>query len=164
MSALAAMPKNSKVWVFQSDRHLNNKEVEAIIYNGEIFLKNWTSHEVRMKANIEVQNKVFVVVALDENLAGASGCGIDKLMKFIQTIGNELNIDFFNRLKIAYLKEGNEIEFFNASSIDVLLEKEILNNDTIIFSNHEISTLDDLETKWKQKLKESWLSHNYSSK
>jgi hypothetical protein len=85
-------------------------------------------------------------------------------MKFIQIIGKELNIDFFNRLKIAYLREGNEIEFFNASSIDVLFEKEILNNDTIIFSNHEISTLDDLETKWKQKLKESWLSHNYSSK
>jgi len=164
MSALEQMPKNSRVWIFQSDKQLSDSEVETIKSGGEVFIESWTSHEKQMNAILEIQNNVFVMVALDESSAGASGCGIDKLTKFIQNISAELNIDFFSRLKIAYLTNENKIDFFNASSLDVLLEKEVLNNDTIIFSNHTVLILEDLETQWKQKLNESWLSHNYSTK
>jgi hypothetical protein len=164
MSTIEKMPKDSKVWIYQSDRKLSKTEAETIKNKGELFIDNWTSHDKQMKATIEIKYDVFVVVAVDESIAGASGCGIDKLMKFIQVLGHELKIDFFNRLKIAYLTKENQVEFFNASNIDVLLEKNEIQNDTMIFCNHSVSILDDLEKLWKQKLNESWLSHNYSTK
>jgi hypothetical protein len=163
MSVLEKMSKNSRVWIYQSDRQLNTNEVETIKSKGDVFIKNWTSHEKQMNATIEVQKNVFIIVALDESSAGASGCGIDKLVKFIQNIGSELNIDFFNRLKIAYLNDENKVDYFNASNMDVLIEKGVLHSETIIFSNHSVLILADLDTLWLQKLKESWLSHNFTT-
>jgi hypothetical protein len=164
MSALAKMPKNSRVWIYQSDRQLSTNEVETIKSKGDIFIKNWTSHEKQMNASIEVEQDVFVIVALDESSAGASGCGIDKLVKFIQAIGSEFKIDFFNRLRIAYINNLGKVDFFNASSINALMEKGILTNDSIIFCNHQVGNLYEMQTNWKQQLSESWLSHNYSTK
>ena len=164
MSVLEKMPKNSRVWIYQSNRQLSTNEVETIKSKGDIFIKNWTSHEKQMNATIEVEQDVFVIVALDESSAGASGCGIDKLVKFIQVIGSELKIDFFNRLRIAYLNNEGKVDFFNASSIDVLMEKGIINNDSIIFCNHQVGNLHEMQTIWKQRIRESWLSHNYSTK
>jgi hypothetical protein len=164
MSVVEKMSENSRVWIYQSNRQLSTNEVETIKSKGDIFIKNWTSHEKQMNATIEVVQDVFVIVALDESIAGASGCGIDKLVKFMQVIGSELKIDFFNRLRIAYLNSQGKVDFFNASSIDVLMEKGILNNDSIIFCNHEVSNINEMKTNWKQRIRESWLSHNYSAK
>jgi hypothetical protein len=164
MSTIEKMPKDSKVWIYQSDRKLSKTEAETIKNKGELFIDNWTSHDKQMKATIEINYDVFVIVALDESSAGASGCGIDKLVKFIQAVGSEFKIDFFNRLRIAYINNLGKVDFFNASSIDALMEKGILTNDSIIFCNHQVGNLYEMQTNWKQQLSESWLSHNYSTK
>ena len=164
MSTIEKMPKDSKVWIYQSDRKLSKTEAETIKNKGELFIDNWTSHDKQMKATIEINYDVFVIVALDESSAGASGCGIDKLVKFIQAVGSEFKIDFFNRLRIAYINNLGKVDFFNASSIDALMEKGILTNDSIIFCNHQVGNLYEMQTNWKKQLSESWLSHNYSTK
>jgi len=76
------MPNRSKVWINQSDRNLTDLEIAEIKRNRRCFY--WNGHSRNMMvATIDVLYHRFIVVLVDEDAASASGCGIDKSVRFI---------------------------------------------------------------------------------
>lgn len=99
------LSNDSKVWVYQSDRPFTNNEKSFLSDQLNEFIASWAAHGSKLKADAIVINDYFIVLAVDENLASASGCSIDSSVKFIKSIGQHLNIDFFNRLKLIVNKD-----------------------------------------------------------
>jgi hypothetical protein len=96
----------SRVWVYQSNRPFTKEEKSNIEVNLNNFVAGWAAHGSQLVAKAEIVNDYFIVLAVDENTAMASGCSIDSSVKFIKEIGQQLNIDFFNRLKVVIEKNG----------------------------------------------------------
>jgi hypothetical protein len=154
MNSTKEIPLHSRVWVYQASRELTPDEVTQIENKSKLFLNDWTSHGKLMQAWIEVRYNHFVIIIVDEQTATASGCGIDKSVKFIQNLENELNLSLMNRMLVAY-REENKINICHLSEFEKLAEQKKVTESTIVFNNL-VTTKGELDTKWEVPLKQSW--------
>lgn len=147
MIAFKDLPPHSRVWIYQSDREFSSSEAELIKNKSEEFVTQWTSHDQLMKASIEIFHNRFIVVCVDEKTAPASGCGIDKSVKFIQQLEKDFPVSLLDRMNVAYKKEGK----IHSSPISEL--KNL--NDVTVFNNL-IQTKEELEKNWEVPIEKSW--------
>lgn len=146
----------SKVWVYQSNRVFSEKEASEIKILADAFVKEWASHGNNLSAAAEIFHNRFLVLGVDETRAGASGCSIDKSVKFIQSLEEKFNCDFFDRMQVAY-RDNKEIKTCTLSEFEDLIEDGIVTENTIVFNNL-VHTKEDFDTRWEVLLKDSW--HN----
>lgn len=149
------MPLHSRVWIYQSNREIKDLEVNEIRRKAAMFLMEWTSHGNVMKATIDVLYNRFLVVAVDETAASASGCGIDKSVKFMQQLEQDYGLNLFDRMLVSYRGNDSIIQTTKLYTFEQMMEKGELNADTIVFNNL-IATKEDMQTKWEVPVKKSW--------
>ena len=106
------LPSTSKVWIFQSNRSLNDEELESIQHKLADFLSQWTAHGADLKAGFEFRYKRFIIVALDQQQNKATGCSIDALIHFVQALETTLSIDLLDKMNVSY-KQGEFIAYKN---------------------------------------------------
>lgn len=149
------MPLHSRAWVYQSDREIKDIEVNEIRRKAGMFLMEWTSHGNVMKASIDVLYNRFFVVLVDETAASASGCGIDKSVKFMQQMEQDYGINLFDRMLVTYRDAETKIQTTKLYTFEQMMERGELNADTIVFNNL-ISTKEDMQSKWEVPVRKSW--------
>ncbi len=154
MTTINQMPDNAKLWVYQSNRAFTNEEASEITKAGLAFIADWAAHGASLNAGFEVIYNRFIVLAVDEQQALASGCSIDKSVKFIKDIELQFNLNLFDRMQVAYRK-GNEIEVCKLSAFEKLAEQGMVNETTIVFNNM-VTTKLAFENEWEVPLKQSW--------
>ncbi len=148
------MPAHSRVWIYQSSREFTAEEITIISEKAKQFLESWTAHEQKLKASFEIPYNHFLIIMTDEQVAGASGCSIDKSFHFIQSLEKELNLSLLDRMLFTY-KKGNSVEVLKRSAFEKLLATGELHDNTIVFNNM-VQTKEELENKWEVPLKDSW--------
>ena len=146
--------ENSRVWVYQSNKKLTDKEVQDIQGHLNDFTISWTAHNNQLKATAEVRYNRFLILIVDESQAGASGCSIDKSVKFIKQIEEQFNINLLDRFNLAY-REGNEVLSAPRHDFEEMLKNGNIDTNTIVFNNM-VQNLSELQTKWEVPFKESW--------
>ena len=115
------LSKNSRIWIYQANRKLSAKEQEECLQRVEGFLGQWAAHGNALKASATIEHGFFLIIGTDESFNMASGCSIDTQVRFIQELGNSLDIDFFQRMNIAFLIQ-NEVELIEMSKIKTKVE------------------------------------------
>ena len=93
---------SSRVWIFQSDKIISDDKIDLIKSKLKIFLPNWSSHGKELKCSFEIKFNLFIIIGVDSSVNNASGCSIDTLTNFIFDIQSKTDLNFFNRLAIAY--------------------------------------------------------------
>jgi len=156
MTSYSELSPHSRVWIYQSDRRLTNDEVALITTKLTGFVNNWTAHNRPLKAFAEVRENLFILIYVDESESIISGCGIDKSFHLVESLGHDLNIDFFNRTKVAYIS-NNIIHLATLLELKGLYNEKGITDTTIIFNN-VVQTKNELETSWKIPLVNSWAS------
>jgi hypothetical protein len=150
------MPSDARVWVYQSNRALSADEVKNINDEGERFISGWSAHGAALRASFEILYDRFVVIAVDEKQALASGCSIDKSVHFIKNLEQKFNLNFFDRMQVAF-KSGDKIEACSLNDFEKLADQKSVDEDTIVFNNM-VSSKTAFENEWEVPLKKSWQS------
>ncbi len=150
------MPSNARVWVYQSNRILSEIELKAIENSGLTFINKWTAHGASLKASFDVLYNRFVVIAVDEAQALASGCSVDKSVHFVKELEQQLQLNFFDRMQVVYRK-GNELASCSLSEFEKLASQNLVNESTIVFNNM-VNNKTAFDTEWEVPLKQSWQS------
>ena len=148
--------EQSRVWIYQSDRELYEDEVKQLHEILNKFAAEWTAHNHQLKAKAEIRYNRFLILIVDENQAGASGCSIDKSVNFIKRLEQEFGIKLLDRFNLAY-REGEKVLSAPRDEFEDLLRSGKINSNTIVYNNL-VQNLEQLETKWEVPFKESW--HN----
>lgn len=148
------MNNNSRVWLYQSNRVLTDKEVSEIQIKIKQFTNEWVSHSQALSASGDVLHNRFILLTVDESRAGASGCSIDSSVRFLQDLGMLYATDFFDRLNFAYL-EDNQVKTAHKDDFAVLYSEGKINDDTIVFNNL-VKDAEEMKMKWQIPLKDSW--------
>ena len=146
---------SSKLWVFQSDKIISPSNQKILINEISPFLTDWSSHGAEIKSSFEIRYDLFLIISVDEEINSASGCSIDKLTNFIIRISNEIGVDFFNRLNIAYKSDSEKINLRSLSDFKTLISEGKINEESIVFNNL-IKTKKDYIERWEVQLKNSW--------
>lgn len=145
------MRNEARIWIYQSPRKLNPDEVSFIKDASVPFLKEWTSHKMSMDASLEILHERFVVLAVDESTAPASGCGIDDSVRFIKMLSGKLGVDLTDRTTV-YYKIGEEI---NAAKLEGI--RGTIKPDTLVFNNL-IDSYGQLKNQWLAPASSCWVS------
>lgn len=156
MDIYNALSPNSKVWIYQAERNLEEEEINIIDTALTDFVKDWAAHGQNLKAYGRIYHERFIVLVVDETQAGASGCSIDSSVHFVQDLGKVLEIDFFKRTQIVYVGEEGQMHDFELAKLNDLWQEGKLDESTKVFNNL-VKTKAALETEWLVPIKETWM-------
>lgn len=154
-TAYKNLPNNSRVWIYQSDREFNNKEVELIKEESEDFINQWTRHGDDLKGSFTIKYNHFLVLAVDESYNNISGCSIDSSVRFIQQLQNKLQLDLINKMNISFKDNNNNINILKLSDFQRFIKEEKITPETIVFNNM-INTKYGFENNWEVSIMQSW--------
>jgi hypothetical protein len=119
------------------------------------FMNSWASHGNELYGDFALESDLFLLVGADESKAPTSGCSIDSLTRKIKEIGKQLNIDFFNRLNIAYEDSTTKIHLVSMLEFKKLMSSDDITGQTTVYNNL-IETVADLDANWRTKVSQSW--------
>jgi hypothetical protein len=152
---------NARVWVYQANRKLSDAETGIVTETLKAALDTWEAHGKTLTASGKVFEHRFVVIAVDERNELPSGCSIDKSTHWLQEIGHQLNIDFFDR-SLAYLNEQDEVETVPVPHIKQAVTEAIITPYTTIFDN-QVNTKAQWMKRWKIAASETWLNRYFAA-
>jgi len=158
------MPLHAQVWIYQSIREFSENEIAPLKTKAESFISDWTSRRKTMSACIEIFHNRFSVVCVDEKTTSASGCGIDKSVKFIQQLESDVDGNTFllDRMNVAYRQarlndevgEGKIISYHISELKNLIAFTERQNGITVF--NNLVNTKEEFEQNWEVALEKSW--------
>ncbi|NMM47174.1 hypothetical protein [Marinigracilibium pacificum] len=151
------LPDHSRLWVYQADRNLTDDEQEELRPVLYTFLDQWAAHGKALSAAGDFAFNRFIVIAVNEDVHGASGCSIDSSVNFIKELGNKLNINFFDRTKVLYLDNNDLINSKTIGEIKKSVSEGSLQPTTKIF-NTAVTSKKDFDEAFVISIKDSWLN------
>lgn len=156
-SALDQLVAESRIWIYGAERALTAAETITVRTRLQEFVASWVSHRQELKAAADVLHNRFIIVAVDETQAEASGCSIDGSVHFLQELGAELGVDFFNRMKFSYRDKNGEIQTISRDEFKFMYKNEQLENTTPVFDTL-IKEMGELRQIFERPLEDSWHS------
>ena len=150
------LPGHSRLWVYQADRVLTAAEQELISTSLQEFCSGWKAHGHPLHTSFRISHGHFIIIAADEQAAGATGCSIDSSVRHLKQLGAQLGIDLFNRGQVAFLR-GDQVDLAPVSGLKAAFTAGTLTPETLIF-NTLVSTISEFETGWIIPAGRSWLS------
>lgn len=145
---------SSRVWIFQSDEIMSDYKIDLINFNLKNFLPNWSSHGKELKCSYEIKFNLFIIIGVDSSVNNASGCSIDTLTNFIFDLQSKTNLNFFNRLAIAF-KSNDKVTIKSMSEIKEMIKNEEFLTETIVYNNL-VKTKKEYINLWESMAIKSW--------
>jgi hypothetical protein len=151
----AQLPDHSRIWLYQSDKTLSQKDIAQISTVLQDFCENWVAHQQPMHTSFEIFHDRLIILAADEEVSLASGCSIDSSVAAIRQLGDQLSIDFFKRTDITFL-QGDNLCTLPLATFKKQLGDGTLSASTVVFNTliEKKSQLSDLLVP----VEKSWLS------
>ena len=155
METLIAFPDNSRVWIYQADKPIDEAYVPGINARIAEFTRQWVSHNDKLRATGGLFHNRFVVLVVDDAKVGPSGCSIDSSVRFIRALGDSLGTDFFDRMHFAYI-EGDTVNSVHKDRLAELYASGQITDDTLVFDNL-VNTVEKFSAAWTKRLGDSWM-------
>ena len=154
LSTANGFDPESKVWVYVASRPLTPDEATVAQEAVTDFVRQWTAHNQALHAAAEVFQNQFIILLVDETHAGASGCSIDKSVHFLEMLGQRLGVDFFERMRFAWVS-GSTLAFGDRQEFSAAVHDTRITGDTLVV-NTLVQNKRDLQEKWLVPYSQSW--------
>ncbi|MCC6725525.1 MAG: hypothetical protein IT258_13535 [Saprospiraceae bacterium] len=154
MENFQQFPAETRVWIYQSNKPIPSETASELRNVVNQFAQNWVSHNRQLRAHGDVLHNRFILLAVDESQADASGCSIDKSVHFLKQVEQQLGVDLFDRMTFAWM-DGEAVKTASSQEFATLYQSGQINNETLVFDNL-VKTKGELEEKWLKPLNQSW--------
>ena len=155
MNILPNLPEDSRIWIYTSNREFKDEEITQIQEMMNNFISSWNVHGKKLQAGFEVLYNQFIVLAVNEDVASASGCSIDSSVAIMKSLEKQFNVSLLDKLNLAYHSKNNKIAVLPMFKFQQEMDNKNITEQTIVFNNL-IETLAELRTSWEVPLKDSW--------
>ena len=154
------LPPTARVWIYQASRPLAPEEIIPVLPALAQFAEEWTSHGRTLLASAEFLHRQFLVLGLDESVAGASGCSIDASVRFVRELEARLGVELLEKSRLAFLSDG-EVWLLENRNLRAAVADGRLTADTFYFDN-TLLTKGELDDKWPAPAGQTWLARYFS--
>jgi hypothetical protein len=150
----ATLSPDTRIWTYITNRPLTPDEAATVQAACDQFVAQWTAHNAALTARAEVFSNNFVLLAVDESRTDASGCSIDKSVHFLEALGQQIGVDFFERMRFGWVEAGQirmaMRDEFAAQVRAGQITPEVLMVNTLAPTRREVAE------KWLQPFRDSW--------
>lgn len=150
------LPAHSRVWIYQAERALTEKEIEIVNQRLTRFCEGWNTHGNGMPTSFEIIDKQILVLAVDESGLGASGCSIDSSVKVLRELESLIGVNLTDQGKVSVRTSSGDLKIFPALGLKSKVQTGELTQEQEVI-NPLIRTKADLQQLW-QPVRNSWLN------
>ena len=149
------LPDDARLWVFGSDRPLDEAEERRLLDAVDRFLESWKAHGEPLDAGRDWRHGRFLLVAVDESTAPPSGCSIDSMIHLLKELEADLGVTLVDNAPVWFRGDGR---IRRASRAEFLARAESgeVGPDTVVFDNTVLRLEALREGKWEQPARETW--------
>ena len=147
------LSEDSRIWIYQSNKELNNDQVSEISSELNEFLKTWNTHGTPISCSYQVKYSRFIIIAA-ENTLEISGCSIDSSVAFIQSLEKKYSIVLLDKMDVAY-RNNQTIDITSLKDFKQLVKNKSITSRTIVFNNL-VSNVSELNSHWETTVEDSW--------
>jgi hypothetical protein len=104
------LPEDSRLWCFGASRPLTAGDRDRIEASMGSFLAEWAAHRRDLHAGFACSDDRFLLIAVDESRAGASGCSIDGLSRHLRELGEALGVELLDATPVWFRNAEGGIE------------------------------------------------------
>ncbi|MGB5609043.1 ABC transporter ATPase [Eudoraea sp.] len=151
-----SLSDTARVWIYQANRSFSEEELVEITTALDSFISEWTAHGSNLKAGYEIKYKRFIIIALDQNFASASGCSIDASVHFIQELEKKYDVDLLDKMNVSY-KQGIHIAYKPLGDFKKMAKDKAVSKNTIVFNNL-VTNKHEYINHWEVPASDSWHS------
>lgn len=150
------MPGFSRLWIYQANRKFTEPEKILLEKGLRHLCDQWSAHGSPLETSFHLEYDQFILLAINEQKAGVSGCSIDGSVRLLKSLQGGAGLDFFDRTKVAFLINGTVV-LNSLSDLENLFRTKTLSEGATTFNN-TVLTKAELERQWKIPVKETWLA------
>lgn len=154
-SSVRDLPDDARLWIFGANRPLDAGEVSRLNEETARFLEGWAAHGEELAAAFDWRYDRFLIIALDEQHAAASGCSIDALTGHVRQLESELGVGLVDGSPIWY-RDGEEIRVASRREFRQLAASGEVSGRTVVF-DLTVGRLGELRAgRWELPASSSW--------
>lgn len=161
LTAFEQLSDNARIWIYQADKALNEDQKKEAVIGLEKFLRQWAAHGSDLKASGTILHDQFLVIGIDESFQMASGCSIDSSVHFMQDLGQNLGINFFERTNLIFMIEGS-LKLIKLNEMKAAVQEGHIGPDSLFFEN-TIQSKGQMDSGWLVKAGETWLKRYFKA-
>jgi hypothetical protein len=150
------LPGPSKIWVYQANQKITPEHRQVVEPYLHQLCEAWETHGSPLRTSFTIAYDQFIILGVDEQHHGASGCSIDGSVHALSELQQHLHLDFFDRTQIAFLR-GETVVLHPLRDLKTLFENKVLSGDTLSFNN-TVTTKEMWERQWMAPAKDTWLA------
>ena len=149
------LPDHARLWIFAASRTLTDAEQARLLDDVDAFQHAWTAHGTPLTSGRELRYGRFLLVAVDEQAAGASGCSIDALTRGLRQLEQTLGVELLNNGPVLY-RDGTVIRRVSRAEFQRLAGAGQVSPDTIVFDN-TVATVGGVRSgRWEAPAAGAW--------
>jgi hypothetical protein len=92
----------------------------------------------------------------DESQTSVGGCSTDSSVRFVKQIGQQFNVDFFDRNSLAFVVK-DKVQILPMNQLQYAFQNNFIDTDTLYFNN-TVLTKSEMESNWIIPIKSSWIA------
>lgn len=149
------LPEDARVWIFSAERALAPDEKDRLLAHVDRFIGQWAAHDLPLTAGRELRYDRFLFVAVDQRMAGPSGCSIDALVRQMRGLEQELGVELVNHGPVVF-RAGDEIRRVRRDQFAALASAGEVGPQTTVFDN-TLTRLGDVRSgRWETPAADAW--------
>ena len=152
---LDSLPADARTWVCGATPALDTGTAERLLADVDAHLADWKAHGEPLTVARTLVEGRFLVVAVDQRTAGASGCSIDGLFRTLQRAESGYGVSLvaggriFWRDTSGVVQGGGRDDFREAAALGTVTR------DSSVFDT-TVSTLGTLRQEFERPAARSW--------
>jgi hypothetical protein len=150
-----SLPDASRVWVFASDRPLSGEGMSTLMKAVEEYLPDWKAHGMPLTVASQLLDDRFLVVAVDQTTAGASGWSIDGLFRLLRGLESRIGATLVGGGRVFYRDLQGMVQSASRDELPGLTASGAITRDSVVFDT-TITDLGAFRTGFEKRAKESW--------
>jgi hypothetical protein len=149
------LPSDARLWIFPASRPLSDDERTRIVAEADAFIDQWTAHGIPLTAAREVRHNQFVLVGVNERMAGVSGCSVDALVRRMAQLQTVLGVELVENGPVLY-RNGETIERVPREQFAELASNGAVSPETVVFDNTVERVGDLRDGRWEVRAADAW--------
>lgn len=154
-TALTYLSDEASVWIFGSNRHLNDDEQQLILKTVDRFLAGWSSHGSPVTCAREFREGRFVIIGAEKDV-DMGGCSIDRLFGVMDAVGRETNATLVDSNLVFYRDNNGDIQAVTRAEFRDIVAQGAANAGTLVFDPTVTKMADLRAGKFETAAANSW--------
>lgn len=150
------LPDAARVWIFGSDRPLTEEGTTVLLKHVDEYLAGWKAHGAPLTVGSQHRDQRFLVIAVDQSTAGATGCSIDGLFRVLQGIEPQVGASLVGGGRVFYRGAESVVQSTTREQLPTLVASGEITKDTVVFDT-TITDLGSFRSGFEKRAKESWV-------